>query len=118
MENHSKPGHIVRERLMTAVSDLFAENDAVNNAIVALHCSIFFLLASPTVFATLSLAVSSVTQGVSLQASLHCWLVILAFNCSSVSIHSEGVMSPGLNFGIGTFPVCSWLLRFAACLTS
>ena len=107
--SHGLPfGHPgVRERLMTAVSDLFCENDAVNNAIAALHCSIFFLLASPLVFAAASSAVSSATQGVVFQASLHCWLVNAAFNCSLVSIHSLGVISPGLNFGIGTFPVCS-----------
>ena len=107
--SHGLPfGHPgVRERLMTAVSDLFCENDAVNNAIAALHCSIFFLLSSPLEFAAAASAVSSATQGAVFQASLHPWLVNTAFNCSSVSIQSLGDILPGLNFGIGTFPVCS-----------
>ena len=107
--SHGLPfGHPgVRERLMTAVSDLFCENDAVNNAIAVLHCSIFVLLASFLVFAAASLAESLVTQGVVLQASLHCWLVKAAFNCSLVSFHSLGNITPALNLGIGTFPVCS-----------
>ena len=42
--SHGRPlGHPgARERLMIAVSDLFCENDAVNNAIAAWHCAIFF----------------------------------------------------------------------------
>ena len=111
--SHGRPlGHPgARERLMIAVSDLFCENDAVNSAIAAWHCSIFFLSASSAVFAWLSSSVVSVTWAVALQASLHPWLVIAALNWSSVAIHCVGVISPAGNFGIGTFPVCNWLLR-------
>ena len=106
--SHGLPfGHPgVRERLMTAVSDLFCENDAINNAIAALHRSIF-LTASPLVFATAASAEASSTHGVELQASPHCWLVKAAFNCISDLFHLPGDIAPALNLGIGTFPVCS-----------
>ena len=114
--SHGLPfGHsVVRERLMTEVSDLFCENAAINNAIAALHFSIFFLSAGVASFAAASSAEASVTQGVVLQASPHCWLVKAAFICISASFHSSADIGPALNLGIGTFPVCSWLLRIAA----
>ena len=72
---------------MTEVSDLFSVNDAINNAIAELHCTIFFLLASLLAFATASSALSSATHGIELQAFPHCWLVKAAFNCSLVLFH-------------------------------
>ena len=115
--SHGRPlGHPgARERLMIAVSDLFCENDAVNNAIAAWHCAIFFSSAGVALLAALSSSVKSVTWAVAFQCSLHPWLVIAALNWSSVAIHCVGVISPAGNFGIGTFPVCNWLLRATPC---
>ena len=97
--SHGLPfGHSV-VRLMTEVSDLFCENAAINNAIAALHRSIF-LTASPLVFATAALAEASSTHGFELQASPHCWLVRAAFNCISDSFQSPGDIAPALNLSL------------------
>ena len=108
MSHGLPPGHsVVRERLMTEVSCLFCENDAINNAIAAWQFSIFFTSAGNAEFATAVSAEASDTHGVELQAAPHCWLVRAAFNCISDSFQSPGDIGPALNLGIGTFPVCS-----------
>ena len=108
MSHGLPPGHsVVRERLMTEVSDLFCENDAINNAIAAWQFSIFFTSSGCAAFALVFSAVASVTHGTELHAAPHCWLVRAAFNCISDSFQSPGDIGPALNLGIGTFPVCS-----------